>query len=115
MTDPPAAKTKIRIAAILITTITLFALALSFTPRTRIHVSARMTSNAGTLKKLPVNWPPAIIGSDKLLRQMERRTAHPRMSLKYAENPTATAMFETAYSRIRSQPMIQAKISPSVA
>ena len=25
------------------------------------------------------------------------------------------AMFETAYSRIRSQPMIQAKISPSVA
>jgi len=38
-----------------------------------------------------------------------------RMSLKYAENPTATLMFEKAYSRMRSHPMIHAKISPSVA
>jgi hypothetical protein len=36
-------------------------------------------------------------------------------SLKYAENPTATAMFETAYSRIKSHPITQAKISPRVA
>ena len=33
----------------------------------------------------------------------------------YAENPTATAMFETAYSRIRSHPMIHATNSPIVA
>ena len=38
-TAPAAAKTNTRMAAILITTITLFALALSFTPRTRIQVS----------------------------------------------------------------------------
>jgi hypothetical protein len=35
--------------------------------------------------------------------------------VEIGENPTATAMFETAYSRMRSHPMIQAKISPSVA
>src|SRR5579862_7134306 len=35
--------------------------------------------------------------------------------LMYAENPTATAMFDTAYSRIKSQPIIHATSSPIVA
>ena len=34
---------------------------------------------------------------------------------KYPDQLAATAMFPTAYSRIRSQPMIQPTISPSVA
>ena len=38
-----------------------------------------------------------------------------RMSWKFFDHPWATVMDATAYSRIRSQPMIQAIISPSVA
>ena len=34
---------------------------------------------------------------------------------KYCDQLAATAMLPTAYSRMRSQPMIQATISPSVA
>ena len=36
-------------------------------------------------------------------------------SLKYCTQPTDTPATETAYSRIRSQPMIHATISPIVA
>ncbi len=39
----------------------------------------------------------------------------PSRLLMYAEKPTPTAMLETAYSRMRSQPMIHATSSPSVA
>ena len=106
--------TKIRIAATLMSTMTLFVSALSRTPRTRITVSTSSTTRAGRLNQLPVNSPPAIIGPASALGRW-----NPNMlsstSFKYAEKPTATAMFETAYSRMRSQPMIQAKISPSVA
>ena len=38
-----------------------------------------------------------------------------RNSLRLPPQPTATAATETPYSRIRSQPMIQATSSPSVA
>ena len=76
-----APKTNIRIAAILIITITLFALALSRTPRTRIQVSAMITSSAGRLNQLPVNWPPSDHGLGKLLRQMDAESAS-RKSLK---------------------------------
>jgi hypothetical protein len=36
-------------------------------------------------------------------------------SCKYAEKPTATDMLATAYSRIKSHPMIHAKTSPRIA
>jgi hypothetical protein len=36
-------------------------------------------------------------------------------ALKYPLQPTATVIDPTAYSRIRSQPIIHAKTSPSVA
>jgi hypothetical protein len=38
-----------------------------------------------------------------------------RNSLRLPPQPTATAATETPYSRMRSQPMIHATISPSVA
>ena len=39
----------------------------------------------------------------------------PSRLTKYPDQPTATVDAPMAYSRIRSQPMIQAKISPTVA
>ena len=39
----------------------------------------------------------------------------PQNATKYWDQLDATAILPTAYSRIRSQPMIQATISPSVA
>jgi len=38
-----------------------------------------------------------------------------RIRWKYPLHPTATVIEPTAYSRIRSHPIIHAKISPSVA
>ena len=73
-----------------------------------------ISTNAGTLKIAPVGLPSMNTGFDSDAGRWKPKTFSSR-SLKYAENPTATAMFETAYSRIRSQPMIQAKISPRVA
>src|SRR6185437_10128479 len=109
-----APKTKIRIARIFTATMPLFAPALSRTPRTRIHVNTSNTTRAGTLNQLPVSRPSMKIGFENLVGR-----CHPKMfskiSSKYAPNPTATAMFDTAYSRIRSHPMIHAKISPRVA
>jgi hypothetical protein len=78
---PAAPMTKIKIAAILTSTITLFAPALSFTPRVRIKVRTRMSSNAGTLNQAPVNWPPAIIGLESATGRCTPKTAS-SMSLK---------------------------------
>ena len=49
--------------------------ALSRIPYTRIQVSSMQINNAGRLNQLPVNCPPMIIGSDKLLRQMDAENA----------------------------------------
>ena len=65
---------------------------------------------AGRLMRAPGATPGAA------LIQAGRATPNPaRMRWKYPLQPTATVIEPTAYSRIRSQPIIQAKISPSVA
>src|SRR5437764_279918 len=58
------------------------------------------TSSAGRLNQLPVNCPSTIIGSESCFGRWKPKRLS-RMSLKYAEKPTATLMFENAYSRIR--------------
>src|SRR5258708_29444773 len=109
-----APRQKTMITVILISTITVFVSALSFTPRTRIQVTASVISSAGMLKT-----PPGDPGAGNNGNAMDGGKWNPNRlsvrSCRYAENPTATDMFETAYSRIRSQPMIHAKISPRIA
>ena len=70
-TEPAAAKTNTRIATILMMTMTLFARALSRTPRTRIQVSTMITSSAGTLKIAARELPSDNHRLGKLLRQVE--------------------------------------------
>ena len=94
---------------------TLLVSALSGRRAPECQVSSITIRNAGRLNQAPVNWPPAIIGLGELRGQMEAEDAVEQVVADRREKPTATAMLETAYSRIRSQPMIQAKISPSVA
>src|SRR5579871_2234683 len=101
-------------AAILIITMTVLVSALSFTPRTKTQVTARVINKAGTLKT-PAGPPGAgNIGNAIDTGKWKPNKLSDR-SCKYAENPTATDMFETAYSSIKSQPMIQAMISPRIA
>src|ERR1035438_4533167 len=70
--------TKIRMAAILMITITLFVLALSFTPFTRIQVRTIRTRNAEILNQFPVSSSPLIggLGGDRGLRQEHSRLRH---------------------------------------
>jgi hypothetical protein len=109
-----APRQKIAMARILMKTIAVLVSALSFTPRTRIHVTASVMSRAGMLK-IPCGSP----GAGKCGYAIAAGSCTPNRffprSWRYAENPTATDMLETAYSRIRSHPMIQAKISPRIA
>ena len=71
LTAPAAANTNTRMAATLISTMMLFALALSRTPRTRIHVSAHDQSSAGQLKIAAGELPADDHGLRQLLRKME--------------------------------------------
>jgi len=57
----------------------------------------------------------AYIGACAIASGRLRPNSVSSSSLKYWPQPTATAATETPYSRIRSHPMIQATISPSVA
>src|SRR3954454_3046657 len=93
----------------LIATMTRFTRALSVTPRTSSNVIARTTKTAGTLKTPPSDGDLAIASGN------ENPNAASRKALRLPPQPTAIAATETPYSRIRSQPMIQATISPSVA
>ncbi len=95
-------------------TMVVFTFALSLTPRTSIQVTPSVISSAGTLNH-PACPPGAGKGGNANWGGKWKPKTLSSRSWRYAENPTATDMFETAYSRIRSQPMIQAKISPSVA
>ena len=86
-----------------------FALALSRTPRISRNVMARVMKTAGTLKTPPSSGA-AVIAVGSVKPKVLSRNA-----LRFAPQPIATAATETPYSRMRSQPMIQATISPSVA
>ena len=114
LTARAAPKMKSRIAAILITTIALLARALSRTPRTSIQVSTMISRNAGRLNHRARGLAFDEHGIRERSRQVEAEDVVEQV-VEIGRKPTATAMFETAYSRIRSQPMIQAKISPMVA
>ncbi len=106
-------------------TITLLASADSRMPRTRTTVNSITMRNAGMLK--PKCQPGAYSTSPfrslkpdgRYAGEIQRRDGcHPNQSnpsTRWAAKPTLTAMLLTAYSRIRSQPMIQAINSPMVA
>src|SRR6266550_1969892 len=112
-TSIPPTTRKIRIAPILMVTITLLAFADSRIPRTNRMVRMKMIRNAGTLKYEPVQCPASQTGLDHLSGRSSPKDES--CALVYALNPMATATLLTTYSRIRSQPIIQAKISPKVA
>src|SRR5580704_11912385 len=105
---------KIRIAAILISTMTVLVPVLSRTPRTSTQVINKVMTSAGMLK-----MPPGEPGAGNIGYAIAGGRWNPNMlserSCKYAENPTATLIFATAYSRIRSQPITQANSSPRIA
>src|SRR5262249_41123567 len=89
-----------------------FMVALSRMPMTRITVQTRMMTTAGKLKKAS-----CVKGSlhhcDGTWAPLPNRAI--RNSLKYFDHDDATQPQAMAYSRMRSQPMIQANISPRVA
>jgi hypothetical protein len=93
----------------LTTTITRFTRALSVTPRTSRSVMARTTTTAGRLKMPPSSGEVAIASG------RAKPNAASRNAFRFPPQPTAIAATDTPYSRIRSQPMIQATISPRVA
>src|SRR5215468_9891328 len=112
-TSIPPTTRNVRIAPILTMTITLLASADSRTPRTSSNVRMKTIRNPGRLKYAPVQWPDANTGLAHLSGKVMPNAAN--CALEYPLKPTATATLLTTYSRIRSQPIIQAKISPSVA
>ena len=83
--------------------------ALSRMPTQSTAVTASTMNTAGRL-----NEPPSPGGLASESGSWKPNSESMR-SLKYWPQPTATAATDTAYSRIRSQPMIQATNSPSVA
>ena len=113
-------------------TMMLLARVLSLTPITSSQVMAMTIRNAG---RLTSTGTPAIRGAVRMtvciatLPPAARACAfqYPCVSqsgmwkngetseLKYPPHAIATATFPTAYSRIRSHPMIHATSSPSVA
>src|SRR5271154_2933283 len=105
---------KNKMAPILISTITVLAPALSFTPRTSSTVTPMVMIRAGKSNQ-PAGCPGAGTGGKAHWGGKWNPNRLSNRSCKYAEKPTATDMLETAYSRIKSQPMIQATISPRIA
>ena len=112
-TSIPPTTRNVRMAPILIRTITLFASADSRTPRTSNSVRKNTIKKPGRLKYAPVQCPEAHTGLAHFSGRLMPKAAN--CALEYPLKPTATATLLTTYSRIRSHPMIHAKISPSVA
>ncbi len=90
-------------------TMTVFVLAVSRTPRMSRAVTAATMSTAGRLKVPPVSGEV-----DSALGRVNPKVVS-RKLLRLPPQPTATAATEMPYSRMRSQPMIQATSSPRVA
>jgi hypothetical protein len=89
---------------------TALARALSRMPITSSVETVRITSSAGRFTSAPSAVPGACaIATGRSIPALWRITR------KYPDQPLATAEAATAYSRIRSQPITQATISPSVA
>src|SRR5579885_1425015 len=111
LTNAPPITRNTRIAPSLIATMMLLASADSRIPRTSKTVRMKIMRKAGTLKYEPVQCPDSHTGVDHLSGKFRPNDAS--CALVYELNPIATTTLLTTYSRMRSQPMIQAKISPS--
>lgn len=122
--------TKAVSAAILMSTSTELTRALSVVPMMSSQVTKPTTITAGTLTQPPTAIavcrstfgvaPKAIcicaISASALLIDAGKATPRPRSSpTAWFDQPTATALAPTAYSRINAQPTIQARISPTTA
>lgn len=83
--------------------------ALSLAPRIRKTIASRTTTSAGRLIQ-----PPSPIGAASFSGRVTPMVPS-SSSLRYWPQPTATAATDTAYSRTRHQPQIQAMNSPMVA
>src|SRR6478672_8269464 len=90
------------------TTSTALSVALSLVPTTSSEATAKVTSTAGRLITPPACGPTAIACGTCTPRPPRNSTTDP-------DQPTATALTTSEYSRIRLQPTIQAMPSPSTA
>src|ERR1041385_1254050 len=109
----------------LIATMAALNVALSRMPFTRTTVRMNVMRTAGRSKYEPVETMPVVLQSPpRLMHKLNGAvetaggTLKPNSgvnSWKCADQPCATVAEPTAYSRTRSQPMIQANSSPSVA
>jgi len=95
-------------------TMVALARALSRTPRTRIHVTASVIASAGMLKT-PAGWPGR--GSAGMPWRQADGCQEVIAEVLHVGRETDgdRTCLETAYSRIRSQPIIHATISPRMA
>jgi hypothetical protein len=94
---------------LLMKTMIVFVRALLRTPEISRPATASTISTAGTF-----TVPPSPGGAAMALGSV-KPNAESSSSLKYCPQPTEIAATDTPYSRIRSQPMIHATSSPSVA
>src|SRR5690349_3048491 len=97
--------------ATLMITITLLTLADSLMPMTRRVVTRAMMMTAGRLKIAVVVVPSAHVTAAPRAADSAHGTLMPMSCRKlttYPDQPIATVTAPSAYSRIRSQPMIQA-------
>jgi hypothetical protein len=104
--------------ATLMTTTAALTVADSLTPRTSNAVTATVTSTAGKLKIAVTDEPSAsattVPGAALIAAGSEIPKSRKRLAT-LPDHPTATVAAPSAYSRIKSQPMIHAMNSPSVA
>src|SRR2546427_12796116 len=90
----------------------------SLTPITIKTVTASVINTAGRLKIASGLHPGALMrvhGAAASDFGIVTPTKSWRNAVKWPDQPTATVAAPSAYSRIKSQPMIQAMNSPSVA
>src|SRR5580700_4392026 len=99
-TSIPPTTRKVRMAPIFTVTMMLLVSADSFTPRTSSSVRRKTMRKPGRLKYAPVHCPPAQTGLAHFSGKLRPKTAS--CAFVYQAKPTATATFETTYSRMRS-------------
>src|SRR5205823_14035461 len=99
----------------LVMTSTAFVVALSRIPMTRTTVTKSMMATAGKLNSAPLVGSEK--GSDAITSGIliALPDTNSRSLLRYLDQDEATTPQAMAYSRIKSQPMIQANSSPRVA
>src|SRR5262249_58767963 len=111
MYQTPTAITNTTTPTLVITSKALV-VALSRMPITRTHVAGAMRVTAGRLNQAPSTEEN--VSADRYSGTRQRKKTS-RKTLKYLVQSDASTAQLIAYSRIRSQPMIQASSSPNVA